>query len=1248
MSSGLSMANVNKIKQMAEKHEYNLAIDILDSQNLERSLNPQFLRSCAEIYENVGRYKEARQLYVKAHSMAPEGNKIIFSIINFYLKLGYRDLAKRYYEEFESNDVTGGQQLKDAEYIMKKASGAELNVLFDMLYPYYRDNLDEDWSFELFLLTYIMDKKEDYDILSSDYLATFKDGYYTQTVRDILAGNDSAEKYFYIYSEDEVADKNPEEEEIRSFEKDVLKADYLRHNPDLSEAVITEMVDAGSGASKLFGGIKKNKSGDANDSGIELSEAGENTETADVKVADEDVPSENSSAVEKGIKAFIKRKFGKAEKVDEKAADKNDADASKKDASETSNDEKSAESSVIETITSEATVTSEVVSDDSENKSSDAPNTDAVFGAGEPSGEPVQNVTNEGSADFDSSLVREETAEAEEEKNAESNQNSGASKADMKEIKPEREFISYDFDDGFAPESESIMDLEEEEEEVFENPFDSISAYKEFERTKNEYSNEYGSGDSVIEPEPEPEEYDEEYETEESYESESEETGNYYLPNVEPEADIDEEESFEAESDYVTEENFEAESQYEAEENFEAESEYEAEESFEAESEYETEENLETESDNEPEETFEEESDYESEESFEVESEYETEENFETEESFEAKSEYEPEESFEAESEYEPEESFEAESESEPEKSYEAEAESEEGVEAESEYDPESIYGARPEYGYGYSTEAGYQDESKPKEEKSSLETYTDFMAKYNSDYQAEYKSDLSYKINSDFELDTEFEYDEPVEKSEESIEQIESEVSSESEEKILEDERLAEEAEFIGEETSFSFDNHTDYHFETESESAEETEAESEIHTEIKAESETEEYSEPETEVVAEAVEKAESEKETAEEAISKNESAVTETDQGIEVIGEAVHEEEHEKKDMRSWLKSFFGFNENKEKTKIEIPLPAMDNKDEESEAAEETFTETTEADEGISEEASESVDVEDASAEAAESVDAEDTSAETAESVDVEDTSAEVAESVDVEDTSAEAAEKFDDTETAYAESVKEASSGQFEEKVHESVEKTSQETKASYKLVNDNPYSGMFAGYKKTSFSSGFKAEPEIEEPVFEAPESKISFNVKGSVNDIKESAEESFEEPVESQVEESFEEPVEPQVEETFEESYDIHEETEEEVGESVVYEKEDKEEKEKEKEDKDSLLPISLDSYDYGVSDRAFDFPEFKTDLFPGLSKNEEIIENNFDEVASKQKEELDARLLEEEKKMREAEELLASLGIKI
>ena len=82
MSSGLSMTSVNKIKELASAHEYELAVGILDSQDLEKSLNPQFIRTCGEVYENVGRMREARQLYVKAHSMAPESTKIIYSLIN--------------------------------------------------------------------------------------------------------------------------------------------------------------------------------------------------------------------------------------------------------------------------------------------------------------------------------------------------------------------------------------------------------------------------------------------------------------------------------------------------------------------------------------------------------------------------------------------------------------------------------------------------------------------------------------------------------------------------------------------------------------------------------------------------------------------------------------------------------------------------------------------------------------------------------------------------------------------------------------------------------------------------------------------------------------------------------------------------------------------------------------------------------------------------------------------------------------
>ena len=126
MSSGLSMTSVNKIKQLAEAHEYDLAEPILDSQDLEKSFNPQFLRVCGEVYENVGRLTEARQMYVKAHSMAPEANRIIFSLINYYLKLGYFDLADRYFEEYVFYSSGEEQDLKNIRYIMKKKNNIEV------------------------------------------------------------------------------------------------------------------------------------------------------------------------------------------------------------------------------------------------------------------------------------------------------------------------------------------------------------------------------------------------------------------------------------------------------------------------------------------------------------------------------------------------------------------------------------------------------------------------------------------------------------------------------------------------------------------------------------------------------------------------------------------------------------------------------------------------------------------------------------------------------------------------------------------------------------------------------------------------------------------------------------------------------------------------------------------------------------------------------------------------------------------
>ena len=56
------------------------------------------------------------------------------------------------------------------------------------------------------------------------------------------------------------------------------------------------------------------------------------------------------------------------------------------------------------------------------------------------------------------------------------------------------------------------------------------------------------------------------------------------------------------------------------------------------------------------------------------------------------------------------------------------------------------------------------------------------------------------------------------------------------------------------------------------------------------------------------------------------------------------------------------------------------------------------------------------------------------------------------------------------------------------------------------------------------------------------------------------------------------------------------------------------------------------------------DFPVFKTDLFPSYNVVE--VENNFDEIMEKAQDKMQANLLKEEQMQKEAEALLASLGI--
>ena len=239
MGAGLSMASVNKIKELANSREYSLALELVEHQDLTKSLNPQFLRLCGEIYIKNDRYKDARRCLIMAHRLGPESKRVLYTFVELYLRMGYFQLAKTYYDMymFDANAYDS----RDMEYVWNKHEHADDYKTLEPLIAGYAHNLDYDWSFELYLLYKKEGKQNEAATLAELYHASFKNSDNSQIILDIEAGKVKVDTYFDIYADTEAVDDDPDMEALRAEEQELLAADDLRMHP--KEAEITIMYE---------------------------------------------------------------------------------------------------------------------------------------------------------------------------------------------------------------------------------------------------------------------------------------------------------------------------------------------------------------------------------------------------------------------------------------------------------------------------------------------------------------------------------------------------------------------------------------------------------------------------------------------------------------------------------------------------------------------------------------------------------------------------------------------------------------------------------------------------------------------------------------------------------------------------------------------------------------------------------------------------------------------------------------------
>ena len=151
---------LDEIKNLMAKKQYTEAAEIADSINWRKVRNVNALMKAGDIYAQIGRYDEAKEILLMAYDRSPIGRMIIYKLAEIAIKTKEFDEAQEYYDEFV--EIAPHDNLKYIlRYEMNKAKGAGLDVLIQILEELKEQEYTEKWAFELAYLYHQAGRSEE-------------------------------------------------------------------------------------------------------------------------------------------------------------------------------------------------------------------------------------------------------------------------------------------------------------------------------------------------------------------------------------------------------------------------------------------------------------------------------------------------------------------------------------------------------------------------------------------------------------------------------------------------------------------------------------------------------------------------------------------------------------------------------------------------------------------------------------------------------------------------------------------------------------------------------------------------------------------------------------------------------------------------------------------------------------------------------------------------------------------------------
>ena len=123
---------MDEIKSLASEKRYEEAAVIVDSINWRKVRNVNSLVKAGEIYAQVGRYEEAKEILLMAYDRSPIGRMIIYRLAEVAIKQKNFEEAQEYYDEFV--EIAPHDNLKYVlRYEINRAKDAGIDVLIGIL-----------------------------------------------------------------------------------------------------------------------------------------------------------------------------------------------------------------------------------------------------------------------------------------------------------------------------------------------------------------------------------------------------------------------------------------------------------------------------------------------------------------------------------------------------------------------------------------------------------------------------------------------------------------------------------------------------------------------------------------------------------------------------------------------------------------------------------------------------------------------------------------------------------------------------------------------------------------------------------------------------------------------------------------------------------------------------------------------------------------------------------------------------------